>query len=295
MKNKILTFFPIFFLCFSFFSLNAQDSLQQKIDLKEITLDAIRIKTPKRTIPFAISHRTFEASQLDLPQNSLQDYLTRVPGLYAQNTQNFAQDLRVSIRGFGARSGFGIRGIQLIVDGIPETTPDGQGQLDNLPLGLIQSLTVLRGPASTFYGNASGGVIQINTLEDFKENFVRLRLQSGSYSSKNLAATLGWKKNKTKAVLYQNLSESHAYREHSQFKQRVFNARIWHELSSSSQIRWQFNYTHSPFAYDAGAINMESVEEDREQARPQNKTFQTFETVDHLKQGFNGKNKSAIS
>ena len=101
-------------------------------------MDAIRIKTPKRTIPFAISHRTFEASQLDLPQNSLQDYLTRVPGLYAQNTQNFAQDLRVSIRGFGARSGFGIRGIQLIVDGIPETTPDGQGQLDNLPLEIHQ-------------------------------------------------------------------------------------------------------------------------------------------------------------
>ena len=285
MKNKILTFFPIFLLCFSFFSLNAQDSLQQKIDLKEITLDAILIKTPKRTIPFAISHRTFEASQLDLPQNSLQDYLTRVPGLYAQNTQNFAQDLRVSIRGFGARSGFGIRGIQLIVDGIPETTPDGQGQLDNLPLGLIHSLTVLRGPASTFYGNASGGVIQINTLDDFKENFVRLRLQSGSYSSKNLAATLGWKTNKTKAVLYQNLSESQGYRDHSQYKQRVFNAKIWHELSSSSQIRWQFNYTNSPFAFDAGGINMEIVKEDRKQARPQNKTFQTFETVDHLKTG----------
>jgi iron complex outermembrane receptor protein len=114
-------------------SLEAQDSLQQKIALKEITLDAIRINTPKRIIPFAISHRTFQASQLGLPQNSLQDYLTSIPGLYAQNTQNFAQDLRLSIRGFGARSGFGIRGIQLVVDGIPETTPDGQGQLDNLP------------------------------------------------------------------------------------------------------------------------------------------------------------------
>ena len=115
------------------FSLEAQDSLQQKISLKGITLDAIRIKTPKRIIPFAISHRSFSAPQLGLAQNSLQDYLATVPGLYAQNTQNFAQDLRLSIRGFGARSGFGIRGIQLIVDGIPETTPDGQGQLDNLP------------------------------------------------------------------------------------------------------------------------------------------------------------------
>jgi len=267
------------------FSLEAQDSLQQKISLKGITLDATRIKTPKHIIPFAISHRIFKTPQLGLAQNSLQDYLTTVPGLYAQNTQNFAQDLRLSIRGFGARSGFGIRGIQLIVDGIPENTPDGQGQLDNLPLGLIQSLTVLRGPASSFYGNASGGVIQINTLEDFEENFIRLRLQGGTYSSRNFAATVGLKKNKTKAVFYQNHSESKGYRNHSQYKQRVFNARVWHDLSESSQIRWQFNYTHSPYAYDAGGINLDMVEENRKQARSQNESFQTYETVNHLKTG----------
>ncbi len=267
------------------FSLEAQDSLQQKISLKEITLDAVRIKTPKRIIPFAISHRRFEDDQLGLAQNSLQDYLTMVPGLYAQNTQNFAQDLRISIRGFGARSGFGIRGIQLIVDGIPETTPDGQGQLDNLPLGLIQSITVLRGPASSFYGNASGGVIQINTLEDFEENFVRLRLQGGSFSSRNLAATIGLNINKTKAVLYQNHSESEGYRNHSKYKQQVFNARVWHDLSESSQIRWQFNYTNSPYAYDAGGINIEMVNENQKQARPQNETYKTYETINHLKTG----------
>ncbi|MEC7173190.1 MAG: TonB-dependent receptor [Bacteroidota bacterium] len=267
------------------FSLEAQDSLQQKISLKGITLDATRIKTPKHIIPFAISHRIFKTPQLGLAQNSLQDYLTTVPGLYAQNTQNFAQDLRLSIRGFGARSGFGIRGIQLIVDGIPETTPDGQGQLDNLPLGLIQSLTVLRGPASSFYGNASGGVIQINTLEDFEENFIHLRLQGGTYSYRNFAATVGLKKNKTKAVFYQNHSESKGYRNHSQYKQRVFNTRVWHDLSESSQIRWQFNYTHSPYAYDAGGINLDMVEENRKQARSQNESFQTYETVNHLKTG----------
>ena len=267
------------------FNLNAQDSLQQKIALKEITLDAIRIKTPKRIIPFALSHRRFQPQQLDLPQNSLQDYLIAVPGLFGQNTQNFAQDLRLSIRGFGARSGFGIRGIQLIVDGIPETTPDGQGQLDNLPLGLIESLTVIRGPASTFYGNASGGVIQINTLKDFKKNFARLRVQGGSYSSRNLAATIGLKKSKTRAVFYQNISESKGYRNHSKYKQQVFNARVWHNFSDSSEIRWQFNYTHSPYAFDSGGINIDTVEDNRRQARAQNESFQTYETVNHLKTG----------
>ena len=284
MKNKYFkTLLAIITLCTS--TAQVQDSLQQKIALKEITLDAIRIKTPKRIIPFALTHQTFQSNQLGLPQNSLQDYLTSIPGLYAQNTQNFAQDLRLSIRGFGARSGFGIRGIQLIVDGIPETTPDGQGQLDNLPLGIIESLTVLRGPASSFYGNASGGVIQINTLEDFKDNFVRLRAQGGSFSSKNLSATIGFKKNETKAVIFQNLTHSDGYRNHSRYKQQVFNARIWHDISPNNQIRWQFNYTHSPYAYDAGGINIESVQENRKHARPQNESYNTYETIDHLKTG----------
>ena len=209
-----------------------------------------------------------------------------IPGLFAQNTQNFAQDLRLSIRGFGARSAFGIRGIQLIVDGIPETTPDGQGQLDNLPLGLIESLTVLRGPASTFYGNAAGGVIQINTLSKFNEDFVRFRyLQGGSYSSSNLSATVGLINKKTKAVFYQNLSQSDGYRDHSRFKQQVFNTRVWHDFSSKSKLSFQFNYTNSPYAYDAGGINSQSVIDNREQARSQNKSFQTFESIEHIKTG----------
>ena len=266
-------------------ALSGQDSLQQKIALKEITLDAARIKSPKRILPFALSYNAFPQNQLNNAQNSLQDYLQGVPGLFAQNTQNFAQDLRVSIRGFGARSAFGIRGIQLIVDGIPETTPDGQGQLDNLPLGLIQSLTVLRGPASTFYGNASGGVIQINTLSDFEDDFVRFRFQGGSFSSSNLSATVGLKNNKTKAVFFQNLTQSDGYRNHSRYKQQVFNTRIWHDFSVTSKLSFQFNYTNSPYAYDAGGINLQSVIENRRQARPQNKSFKTFESIEHIKTG----------
>ena len=277
----IICFINLFFSTLLF----GQDTLQQKIALKEITLDAARIKSPKSILPFALTYKTFPQTQLNNAQNSLQDYLQGVPGLFAQNTQNFAQDLRVSIRGFGARSAFGIRGIQLIVDGIPETTPDGQGQLDNLPLGLIQSLTVLRGPASTFYGNAAGGVIQINTLSDFEDDFVRFRAQGGSFSSSNLSATVGLKNNKTKAVLYQNLSQSDGYRDHSRYKQQVFNARIWHDFSSKSKLNFQFNYTNSPYAYDAGGINLQSVIENRRQARPQNRSFQTFESIEHIKTG----------
>ncbi len=268
------------------FNLTAQtDSLSQKIQLKEVTLDASRIKSPKKTLPFAVSHKKFPQVQEAYQGASLQDYLNNVPGLFAQNTQNFAQDLRLSIRGFGAQSGFGIRGIKLMVDGIPETTPDGQGQLDNLALGLIQEITVLRGPASTFYGNASGGVIQIKTLTDFEKDFVRLRAQGGSYGATSFQATAGWKGQKTKAVIYQNRSQSDGYRDHSRYKQNVFNARVWHQFSTTSELSWQFNYTDSPYAYDAGGVNMESVNTDRKQPRAQNVQYNTFESVKHLKTG----------
>lgn len=82
-----------------------------------------------------------------------------VPGVFSLNSDNFAQDLRISIRGFGARSAFGIRGLRLMVDDLPESTPDGQGQVDNLALGLVERVEVVRGPAAGLYGNASGGVV----------------------------------------------------------------------------------------------------------------------------------------
>ena len=80
----------------------------------------------------------------------MQEYLISVPGLFTQNANNYAQDLRISLRGFGARAAFGIRGIKIIVDGIPETTPDGQGQLDNLPLGMLKNFEVLRDPLQVY-------------------------------------------------------------------------------------------------------------------------------------------------
>ena len=95
----------------------------------------------------------------------LNEALAAIPGLYTMNSENFAQDLRVSIRGFGTRAAFGIRGIKILVDGIPESTPDGQAQVDNIDLSFINRAEVLRGPVSALYGNASGGVISFSSLE----------------------------------------------------------------------------------------------------------------------------------
>ncbi|TMH33674.1 MAG: hypothetical protein E6H63_00425, partial [Betaproteobacteria bacterium] len=95
----------------------------------------------------------------------LSESLGAVPGIAVQNRQNYAQDLQIQSRGFGARSTFGVRGIRLIADGIPATMPDGQGQAATFALGSADHIEVLRGPFSVLYGNSAGGVITVETMD----------------------------------------------------------------------------------------------------------------------------------
>ncbi|NJK88070.1 MAG: Plug domain-containing protein, partial [Myxococcales bacterium] len=93
------------------------------------------------------------------PTLSIGEALSQVPGVFTFGRNNFAQDTRIAIRGFGARSPFGVRGIRILLDGIPLTSPSGQSQLDTLDPAFLGRAQILRGPAGSLYGNASGGVI----------------------------------------------------------------------------------------------------------------------------------------
>ncbi|MEM9058567.1 MAG: TonB-dependent receptor plug domain-containing protein, partial [Pseudomonadota bacterium] len=145
----------------------------------EIVVRATRVDKAPLEVPAAVSVVGRDDVQLGRQQLGLDESLAFVPGLFMQDRYNFAQDLRIAIRGFGARSSFGIRGIKIIVDGIPETLPDGQGQVDAIDLGSIQQVEVLRGPSSSLYGNASGGVISITTESGPAQPFAEARLSAG--------------------------------------------------------------------------------------------------------------------
>ncbi len=112
-------------------------------------------------LPFAISTVDAEAIRSAGAMVNLSEAMARVPGLVVANRNNYAQDLQISSRGFGARAGFGVRGLRLYTDGIPATMPDGQGQLGHADLAGAQRIEVLRGPFSVLYGNSSGGVIAV--------------------------------------------------------------------------------------------------------------------------------------
>ncbi len=142
--------------------------------LEEIVVTATRIPTDLAGLPFAAGRIAGEQVQRARQQLGLDEALGIQPGLFFQNRYNFAQDLRIAIRGFGARANFGIRGIRIFADDIPQTLPDGQGSVDAIDLGSVQSVEVIRGPFSAVYGSSSGGVIHMRT-EDGPAEPVRVR------------------------------------------------------------------------------------------------------------------------
>ena len=275
-------------VCIVFFTIGVQAQNQSAlatITLSEVALQAPKTETPRNQLPFSLSVQSVDEFQKIYQQLSLQEYLVAVPGLFTQNANNYAQDLRISLRGFGARAAFGIRGIKLIVDGIPETTPDGQGQLDNLPLGLLSSVEVLRGPSASLYGNASGGVLYLNTLDQLENETIQLQSRLGAYGFQSYQLNTSLKGEKTVALLHINRTKTDGFRQNSGFEQTLFNTKIKHRLSSKSTLQLQLNYTDSPRAEDAGGITLEDTEAYWSQARQRNVAYDTYESVNQFKSG----------
>lgn len=141
--------------------------------------------------------------------------LAAVPGLVAQNRQNYAQDLQISSRGFGARSTFGVRGVRLIADGIPASMPDGQGQAATFNLDMAERIEVLRGPFSAIYGNHSGGVIQMFTRDGDGAPTIETSLAAGSYGTRKADVNAQGKQGVVGYVLDASRFETDGYRAHS--------------------------------------------------------------------------------
>jgi iron complex outermembrane receptor protein len=162
--------------------------------------------------------------------------LVAVPGLVVQNRQNYAQDLQISSRGFGARSAFGVRGVRLIADGIPATMPDGQGQAATFNLDMAERIEVLRGPFSALYGNHSGGVVQLFTRDGKGTPTLESSVMAGSDGALKIDLNTQGEANGIGYVLDGSRFRTDGYRDHSAATRDQAYAKITVAPSSTSRL-----------------------------------------------------------
>ncbi|QNW95353.1 TonB-dependent receptor [Acinetobacter seifertii] len=222
----------------------AEDLTQDVTVLPTLHVEATRTDTTYLQTPASVFR--IDAPQVDTSsQVNLTEVVKGVPSLQIRNRENYAQDLQLSMRGFGARSTFGVRGIRLYVDGIPATMPDGQGQTSNIDLSSLDHVEVLTGPFSSLYGNSSGGTILTSTKEGQGKDSIELSYSVGSHNKSRAGLVLqGGAKgaNEPSYIISSSYFDTDGYREHSGADKILNNAKLSWNLDDGSKINWVTNY-----------------------------------------------------
>ena len=234
--------------------------------LDDIVVSASRSEQRSFDAPAAIQSVDRTTIENAGPQVNLSESLNRVPGLTILNRQNYAQDLQVSIRGFGARSPFGIRGIRLLVDGIPATTPDGQGQGSSISLTSTDRIEVLRGPLAQLYGNSSGGVIQAFTREAPEQPEFSAQLYTGSYGLRRSDWQYAGRVGDYGLVADYSTFDTDGFRDNSQTKRKQFNGKLSFGPSEKTRVNVVFNRFDMPLAEDPAGLTAAQLANDPTQA-----------------------------
>ena len=247
----------------------------------QVVVTATRVGQPSLEVPASIDRLFGEDLREGRPQVNLSESLGRVPGIVVLNRQNYAQDLQISSRGFGARSTFGVRGIRLIADGIPATMPDGQGQSATFDLGSAQRVEVLRGPFSSMYGNASGGVINVMTEDGPAVPTVEAGYYAGSYDTWRGALKFGGQWGALNAIGNLSRFSTDGYRDHSAAVRDQLNTKFKFDLGSATGLTLVANSLRQPDTQDPLGLTRAQAQQNPQQATATAITFNTRKTIEH--------------
>lgn len=262
------------------------DDQAEPILLDTTVVTATRVPEPLREVPAAVSVVDERAIQEARPTVSLAEPLNRVPGVLVQEAGNAAQDARIQIRGFGTRAAFGIREIRVLVDGLPQTLPDGQTQIDDVDLASLGRIEVLRGPASSLYGNASGGVIQLFTKDAPEVPTIATRVTGGSYGLLKTALEGGGRAGSAALYVQGSYFGIAGYREHATAYDGIVNAKLRVGVADGTAVTFLLNAVDAPLADDPGGLTRAQVREDPRQARDLNVELDAGEAVQQARAGF---------
>jgi iron complex outermembrane receptor protein len=263
--------------------------VETNVEAQENQLDTIVVsanRTEQRVMDTAASIDVVNSQQIHdgQPEQNLSEPLERTPGIFALNRQNYAQDLLISSRGFGANSAFGARGIKIIVDGIPGTAADGQGQISHIDLASADHIEVMRGPFSVLYGNSAGGVINVFTENGKPGAEVTPYFSAGSYGQLKYGLKTDGEKNNVNYVLDAGTLHTDGYRDHSTADRHNENAKLSFKPGENTSVTLVANNVNLS-AQDPLGLTASQLQSDPRAAGTGAATFVTRKSVDQTQGG----------
>lgn len=251
----------------------------QAQSLEEVKVQGGRLEQQQFDTPGSVQVIDEATLRSSGPQVNLSDTLGRVPGVVALNRNNYAQDVQISIRGFGARASFGLRGIRLITDGIPATIPDGQGQSSTASLTSASRIEVLTGPLAQLYGNSSGGVIQTYTREAGDTPEVSTQIYAGSFGMVRTDASVSGRIGDVSIVTDYSTFGIEGYRKNNDTQRRQSNSVITWNVKEDTKARFIVNTFDMPLAEDPAGLTIDQFNSDPSQAATSTESTRTRKTV----------------
>jgi len=263
----------------------AAASVPATSQLGTVVVTATRTEAAAFDVPASIDRIDGDDVRDGRAQVNLSESLGGVPGLLARDRQNYAQDVQISVRGFGARSTFGIRGVRLYVDGIPATLPDGQGQISNVELGSVGRIEVLRGPFSALYGNSSGGVIQVFTEEPSETPTLGFGASAGSDGLLRLGAKASGTAGGLGYVASASRFRTDGYRDHSATTRTLGNVKLTLHTDQQDRLTLIANSVNLPRAQDPLGLTRAQFEANPRGVDSAALNFDTRKTMDQTQGG----------
>jgi iron complex outermembrane receptor protein len=274
-------------LLFSVSSVYAQvpdTSVAMEVEMDSIEVTATPFRIANEATSFSASVRTRSTQDLNsTPSLSLEAITTGLPGLSVQSRTHFALGDRITIRGFGWRAQFGVRGIQMILDGVPLTMADGQSVVHVIDPSFVRSLEVIRGPASTFWGNASGGVLSLSTQpRERSGHTARLKQTVGSYGLSKTDVQVTPDLGSHEISVYSSYLTQEGFRRHSDTRLLRFGFTSDFSLENDRGVRVVGALQHMPRADSPGSLKKAPARQNPEQAR---QTILNFDVGKDVQQG----------
>ena len=248
------------------FSQTIPDSL--KAELEQVVIEAAYSPISIGTAPMALSYRLRNADEMAArPAATMDDLTFTIPGVSINNRENYALGERMTIRGLGWRSPFGVRGVQVLLNDLPLTVADGQTIMNMIDPATVRKVELLRGPSATFWGNSSGGVLHLSTVPRRDAPLLQYRGYGGNFGTLKQEFQWNYTNDTSRIYGYTTYFETDGYRNYSAAQLFRSSIGVEHSVSENGRLSLTGNYTSMPKAQHPGAVTASQFEDTPKTAR----------------------------